>query len=298
MNRGIVMAFSAYIFWGLHPIYWKMLKTVPAFEIVSYRILWSCVFFILIISMRKQWGFFINKFKSFKRKWLLILPAFLIGSNWLTYIWAVNADYILETSMGYFICPLLSVFLGVLVLREKLRIVQWIAVAIAGIGVLVMTIIYGQFPWISLYLAGTWAFYGLLRKKSPLGAVEGLFLETTFLSIISLTYIFYLTNVGESSFLANWSISLLLIGAGIISGLPLIIFIVAARLIKFSLIGIIQYIYPTMIFLIGYIIYNEPMNQGKLIGFVFIWTALIIYSVEAILYMKGRARAVEIAELT
>lgn len=289
MKRGILLAFSAYIFWGLHPIYWKMLKTVPAFEIVSYRIFWSCVFFIVILSLRNQWTIFIKKLKSFKQKWLLILPAFLIGTNWLTYIWAVNANYIIETSMGYFICPLLSVFLGVLVLREKLRVVQWIAVAIAGIGVLVMTIIYGQFPWISLYLAGTWAFYGLLRKKSPLGAVEGLFLETTLLSLFSLIYIFYLANIGEGYFFSSWSISLLLIGAGIISGLPLIIFIVAARLIKFSLIGIIQYIYPTMIFLIGYIIYNEPMNQGKLIGFVFIWTALIIYSAEAVLYMKRKS---------
>ena len=131
MNRGIIMAFSAYIFWGLHPIYWKMLKTVPAFEIVSYRIFWSFVFFIVILSMRKQWNEFFIKLKSFKKKWLLILPAFLIGSNWLTYIWAVNANYIIETSMGYFICPLLSVFLGVLVLREKLRIVQWIAVVLA-----------------------------------------------------------------------------------------------------------------------------------------------------------------------
>lgn len=238
--------------------------------------------------MRQQWAVFYKKLKSLEKKWLLFLPAFLIGSNWLTYIWAVNADFILETSMGYFICPLLSVFLGVLVLKEKLRLVQWIAVVLAGIGVLAMTIIYGQFPWISLYLAGTWAFYGLLRKKSPLGAVEGLFLETMVLSIFSLSCIFYLTNAGEGHFLSSWSISVFLIGAGIISGLPLIIFIVAARLINFSLIGIIQYIYPTLIFLIGYLIYDESLNQAKLVGFIFIWIALSIYSIEAVLFTKKK----------
>jgi len=293
MNRGIILAFSAYIFWGLHPIYWKLLKTVPAFEIVSYRIFWSCMFFIVILTMRKQWFSLFDKFKSYKKKWLLILPAFLIGSNWLTYIWAVNADFILETSMGYFICPLLSVFLGVIVLKEKLRTIQWLAVILATMGVLAMTIIYGQFPWIALFLAGTWAFYGLLRKKSPLGAVEGLFLETTVLSIISLSYIYYLTDTGAGHFLTDWSISFLLIGAGIISGLPLIIFIVAARLINFSLIGIIQYIYPTLIFLIGFTLYDEPLNQAKLIGFTFIWLALIIYSVEAVLYKRNQAEIVK-----
>ena len=160
-----------------------------------------------------------------------------------------------------------------------------------------MTILYGQFPWISLYLAGTWAFYGLLRKKSPLGAVEGLFLETAVLSLFSLTYIFYITNAGEGFFLSSWTTSLLLVGTGIISGLPLIIFIVAARLINFSLIGIIQYIYPTLIFLIGFLIYDEPLNQAKLIGFVFIWAALIIYSLEAVFYIKRRIRHAKIQEL-
>ncbi|MEJ2053660.1 MAG: EamA family transporter RarD [Calditrichaceae bacterium] len=290
MKKGVILAFSAYIFWGLHPVYWKMLQRVPPFEIVSYRIFWSFVFFTIILFIRKDWKTFITKFKNLKRKWLLILPAFLIGSNWATYIWAVNSDYILETSMGYFICPLLSVFLGVAVLKEKLRAVQWFAVGLAGIGVLAMTIIYGQFPWIALFLAGTWAVYGLLRKKSPLNSVEGLTLETAVLSLFSLSYIFYLTGNGQGSFLSDWSATLLLIGAGVISGLPLIIFITAARLINFSLIGIIQYIYPTLIFLIGFLIYDEPLNPAKLTGFTFIWTALMIYTVESVVFIKRRAK--------
>ena len=286
MKKGIVLAFSAYIFWGLHPIYWKLLNRVSPLEIVSYRIIWSFVFFIVILSVRKEWRSFFEKFKTAKQKWLLVLPAFLIGSNWLTYIWAVNSNYIIETSMGYFICPLISVFLGVVVLKEKLRTFQWLAVAIAGLGVLIMTILYGQFPGISLFLAGTWAFYGLLRKKSPLTSVEGLTLETAVLSLFSLIFIIFLVNNNSAYFLSDWSMTLLLVGAGIISGLPLIIFIVAARLINFSLIGIIQYIYPTLIFLIGYLIYDEPLNQAKLTGFIFIWAALIIYSTEALWKMR------------
>ena len=288
MNRGIVLAISAYIFWGLHPIYWKLLKDVPSFEIVSYRIIWSLIFFIVILFFRKEWKQFLNKLKGLERKWLLILPAFLIGSNWATYIWAVNANYIIETSMGYFICPLVSVFLGVVILKEKLRKIQWMAVCLAAIGVLAMTMIYGQFPWIALYLAGTWAVYGLLRKKSALSSVEGLTLETAVLSLFALTYVFYLSGSDAGSFFSTWTITMLLIGAGVISGLPLIVFIVAARLINFSLIGIIQYIYPTLIFLIGFIIYDEPLNQSKLIGFIFIWTALIIYTMEAGFYLKKR----------
>lgn len=286
MKKGVVLAFSAYIFWGLHPIYWKLLKEVPSIEIVSYRIFWSLMFFTAILLLRKEWKEFLKKIRNLEQKWILILPAFLIGSNWATYIWAVNANYIIETSMGYFICPLVSVFLGVLILKEKLRKIQWFAVFLAGIGVLAMTIVYGQFPWISLYLAVTWAVYGLLRKKSPLSAVEGLTLETAVLSVFSLTYISYLQATGTGSFFGDWSISLLLIGAGIISGLPLIVFIVAARLINFSLIGIIQYIYPTLIFLIGFLIYNEPLDGSKLVGFIFIWSALIIYTVEAGIFIK------------
>jgi len=244
MNRGIVMALSAYIFWGLHPIYWKLLQNIPSVEIVSHRILWSLVFFIIIISFRKEWKGLKSKLKKNNNKMVLYLPAFLIGSNWAMYIWAVNAGLIIETSLGYFICPLVSVFLGVFFLNESLRKIQWIAVLIAGIGVLIMTFIYGQFPWISIYLAGTWGTYGLLRKKSPLSAVEGLTIETALLSIPVIVYLIYLKIVGVASFLIDLQTSLLLVGSGIISGLPLIIFIIGARMINLSMIGILQYVYP------------------------------------------------------
>ncbi len=288
MNRGIIMAISAYIFWGLHPIYWKLLKNVPSVEILSHRILWSLIFFIIIISFRKEWKDLKNKLKNNNNKLLLFLPAFLIGSNWALYIWAVNADFIIETSLGYFICPLISVFLGVFILKESLRKIQWLAVLIATIGVLIMTFIYGQFPWISIYLAGTWGLYGLLRKKSPLSAVEGLTIETALLSIPVVIYLIYLGITDNSSFLIDTQTSILLVGTGIISGLPLIVFIIGARLINLSLIGILQYIYPILILLIGIFIYNEPLMESRIVGFIFIWFAVIVYITDEFIFRKTK----------
>lgn len=288
MNRGIAFALGAYIFWGLHPIYWKLLQDVPSFEIVSHRIIWSFVFFVIIISFRKGWKELKKKIKESKNKLIIFVPALLIGSNWALYIWAVNADFIIETSLGYFICPLITVFLGVVILHESLRRIQWIAVLIAGTGVLIMTFIYGQFPWISLYLAGTWGTYGLLRKKSPLSSVEGLTLEITLLSLPAIIYLVFLTTSNSGSFLTDLPTSLLLVGSGITSGLPLIVFIVGARMINLSLIGILQYIYPTLIFIVGAFIYGEPLSEAKMIGFMFIWGALIIYTIEGGFFLNRK----------
>jgi chloramphenicol-sensitive protein RarD len=288
MNRGIAFALSAYIFWGLHPIYWKLLQSVPSVEIVSHRIIWSFVFFVIIISIRKEWKGLTRKIKESNNKSILFIPALLIGTNWAMYIWAVNAGFIIETSLGYFICPLISVFLGVVFLQEGLRRIQWMAVVIAGTGVLIMTFIYGQFPWISLYLAGTWGTYGLLRKKSPLSSVEGLSLETALLSVPAVIYLVYLTTSGSGSFLTDFPKSLLLIGSGITSGLPLLVFIIGARMINLSLIGILQYIYPTLIFIVGAFIYDEILSEAKMIGFMFIWSALIIYTIEGTIFLNRK----------
>ena len=288
MNRGITLALSAYIFWGLHPVYWKQLQSVSSWEIVANRVIWSLVFFSIILTSRKQWKPLRKKVKNSPNKFILILPAFLIGSNWATYIWAVNAGFIIETSLGYFISPLVSVFLGVIFLKEHLRKIQWLAIFLAGLGVLIMTFIYGQFPWIAIYLAGTWGLYGLLRKKSPLNAVEGLTLETTTLLIPAIVYLIYLIQIESLSFFKEIHISFLFIGSGLISGLPLILFIASARLINLSLIGVLQYIYPTLIFLTGYFVYNESLTEAKIIGFSFIWIALIIYTIEGTLFYKRK----------
>lgn len=290
MNRGVVFAVSAYIFWGLHPIYWKLLKHVPSVEIVSHRIVWSLVFFLVILSSRKEWRRLWMKIRESPRKLILFAPAFLIGSNWGVYIWAVNAGYIIETSLGYFICPLISVFLGVVFIRERLRMFQWAAVLVACAGVLTMTVIYGKFPWISLYLAVTWGGYGLLRKKSPLSSVEGLTLETIVLSIPAMGYLGYVSTGGGGLFLSDPATTVLLIGTGIISGLPLLIFIMGARMIQLSLIGILQYIYPTLILGIGVFIYHEQLSAAKVIGLIFVWLALAVYTIEGILFYNTRNR--------
>jgi len=294
LNKGVLFAVSAYVFWGLHPIYWKQLQHVPSVEIVSHRILWSLLFFVFIISLRRKWSTLFSKVRQSPNKFILFFPAFLIGSNWGMYIWAVNAGHVIETSLGYFICPLISVFLGVFFLKERLRRLQWAAVTIAGIGVCVMTFIYGQFPWISLYLAVTWGLYGLLRKKSPLSADEGLVLETCLLSLMSIGILIYLGIVQGSSFLKDAPTALMLMGTGVISGLPLMIFIAGARMVKLSLIGILQYIYPTLIFICGAVIYKEPLDEGKIIGFAFIWAALILYSIDGFVkFKRGRSMVSE-----
>ncbi len=242
MKLAIALALGAYIFFGLHPIYWKLLQHVPSLEIVSFRIVSSFVFFTIIISLRNEWKELTRKIKRSNNNAILFIPALLIGSNWALYIWAVNAGFIIETSLDYFISPLISIFLGVIFLHESLRLFQWGAVLIAGVGVLIMTFIYGQFPWISLYLAGTWGAYGLLRKKSPLNSVEGLTLDTALLSLPVIIYLILLASIGTNSILIDLTTSLLLVGSGLISGFPLILFITGARIINLSLSSISYWI--------------------------------------------------------
>lgn len=291
MNRGIAYALFTYLFWGMLPIYWKLLQHVPSLEIVSHRVFWSFIFFIIFISFRRGWKELIIKIKSDGNKWLIFAPAILIGVNWFTYIWAVTSDHVIETSLGYFISPLISVFLGVVFLKENLRRFQWAAVSIAALGVLIMTFVYGQFPWIAILLAGTWGTYGLLRKKSPLNSIEGLTLETGILVFPVSAYIIYLLFAGDSHFTINLQTSLLLACTGIMGGVPLLVYITAARMINLSLLGILQYIYPTIIFLLGVFVYNEILNEGKIIGFAFIWIALAVYSIDGTYFLRRKKLA-------
>jgi chloramphenicol-sensitive protein RarD len=280
MKKGIYLAVSAYLFWGVHPIYWKLLKNVPAIEIVTNRVIWSLLFFITIAFFNRDLKSLLSKVRGINNKWIIFFPASLIGSNWIIYVWAVNAGFIIETSLGYFIAPLVIIFLGVVILKEKLSTIKWIAISFAILGVLTMTFIYGQFPWISILLACTWGLYGLLRKKSPLSSIEGLTIEAGILSIPAIIYFLYLFLTGNSNFSTNIQTTFLLIGTGIISGLPLLIFITAARLIPFTVIGLLQYIYPTSLLLIGIFLYNETLGESKIIGFTFIWIGLFVYSFE------------------
>ena len=286
MNRGIALALSAYLIWGILPIYWKTLDHVPSIEILANRIFWSFIFFTIILFAQNRWKDLIKKLKDTNIILYVVVPAILITTNWLTYIWAVNANYIIETSLGYLICPLVSVLLGVIFLKEKIRLPQWFAIIIAMSAVLIMTFAYGQFPWIGMILALSWGSYGLFRKKSPLDAVEGLALETSLLSIVVVFYFVYLFYSKSTSFFIDQPTTSLLIGTGIITGFPLVIYIIGARLIKLSLIGIMQYFYTIITLLIGVLIYNEPLTQSRIVGFTFIWIAVIIYITNEYFYSK------------
>lgn len=280
MKKGIVLGISAYALWGFFPIYWKLLHDVPALQLLGHRIGWSFLFLMVVILVTKQWTDFRA---TLNRRTLAIyfIAAILIGVNWLTYVWAVNADFIVETSLGYFINPLLSVLLGVILLREKLRPTQWIPIGLATVGVIYLTIVYGRLPWIALVLALSFGFYGLVNKVAPLSSLYGLTLETGILFLPALLYLTLAGLDGSGVFLhLGLTADLLMIGAGIVTTIPLLMFASAARSIPLSMVGILQYIAPTFQFLIGVLVYKEPFDQSRLIGFGIVWIALIIFWVE------------------
>lgn len=280
MNKGIWYGISAYVIWGFFPIYWKLLSRVPALELLGHRIAWSFIFLVIIILISKQW----NEFRSLitvQTLRIYLIASLLIGVNWLLYVWAVNAGHIVETSLGYFINPLLSVFLGLIVLREKLRLTQWLPIVIAFIGVVYLTITYGSLPWIALGLAFSFGFYGLVKKLAPLSSVFGLTLETGILFLPAMIYLSLQEVKNTGAFLhMGLTANLLMIGAGIVTTIPLLMFASAAKQIPLTMIGVLQYLAPTIQFLIGVFIYKEDFDTTRLIGFSIVWLALIIFWVE------------------
>ncbi len=289
MNKGILNGVAAYALWGFFPIYWKLLQDVPAAQLLGHRIGWSFLLLMAIIFLRRQWEDFRStlNMRTFR---VYLIAALLIGVNWLTYVWAVNAGFIVETSLGYFISPLLSVSMGVIFLRERLRTAQWIPIALAAIGVLYLTFAYGRLPWIALLLAFSFGFYGLTKKLAPLGSVFGLTLETGILFLPAVLYLTWTEVGGTGAFLhSGVGAGLLMIGAGLVTTVPLLLFASAAKQIPLSMIGILQYLAPTIQFLIGVLVYKEPFDQARLIGFGIVWLALIIFWVES--YMANRVPA-------
>lgn len=291
MNKGIALAIGAYGLWGVLPVYWKTIDIVPAPQILSHRIIWSFLFLVIILLVKKDLASFRLAIKSKKTLAIFCVASVLIGVNWLTYIWGVNAGYIVETSLGYFINPLVSVILGVVFLKEKLRMFQWIPIILAALGVLYLTLSYGALPWIALLLAGTFGLYGLIKKTAPLNSLHGLSLET---GILFLPAAFYLVTaeaqgtglIGHS----GWLVTFLLVFTGVITALPLLFFASAARRINLSTLGILQYIAPTMQFLIGVLVYGEPFTRSRLLGFSIIWTALLIYSLESVIVKRKQVQ--------
>ncbi|HLA08370.1 MAG TPA: EamA family transporter RarD [Anaerolineales bacterium] len=280
MNKGILNGIAAYALWGFFPIYWKLLHEVPALQLLGHRIGWSFLLLLGVILITKQWDEFHTTLtgRTFR---IYLIAALLIGVNWLIYVWSVNAGFIVETSLGYFINPLLSVLMGVLFLRERLRPLQWIPVALAAVGVAYLTLIYGRLPWIALSLAFTFGIYGLVKKLAPLGSLYGLTLETGILFLPAVMYLGVVQANNTGAFMhSGVRADLLMIGAGLVTTVPLILFASAAKQIPLTMIGILQYLAPTIQFLIGVFIYKETFDQSRLVGFGIIWLALVMFWAE------------------
>jgi chloramphenicol-sensitive protein RarD len=280
MNKGIWYALGAYLTWGLFPIYWKLLAGIPALQLLGHRIFWSFLLLFGIVLFARQ----VKVFRaSLNRRVLLIysVAAILIAINWLTYVWAVGAGFIVETSLGYFINPLLVVLFGVIFLRERLRPLQWLPIGLAAAGVLYLTFAYGSLPWVALTLAFSFAFYGLVKKTAPLGALHGLTLETGILFLPAIAFLLFSEFSGTGAFMHTSPLQdAMLIGAGLVTVIPLWMFSTAAQRIPLTMIGILQYVNPTMQFLLGVLIYKEPFDHRRLIGFGVVWVALILFGLE------------------
>jgi len=289
LNKGIMSAAGAYIIWGLFPLYWKWLQHVPALQLICHRILWSCLILAgVILFMRRSREFRMAALKPSVVR-IYIAAALLIGINWLVYVWAVNNGFIIEASLGYFINPLLSILLGVIFLRERLRSFQWVPIGLLALGVLYLTFTYGRPPWIALTLAFSFGLYGLVKKTAPLGSLYGLTLETGLLLLPALLYLVYVNGIGQGAFLQTGTISdLLMMGAGLITTAPLLMFASAVQRIPLFLVGILQFITPSLQFLIGVLVYHEPFTHEKFIGFGLVWAALIIFGVEGYLAHRGQ----------
>ena len=290
MNKGMLYAAGAYIIWGLLPLYWKALHVVPAGQILSQRIVWSLFFVAVMLTARRQWGWLRGALRRPRVILTFALSGTLLGINWFIYIWAVNAGHIVETSLGYFINPLVNVLLGYLVLKERLRPAQWLALSVALAGVLYLTISFGAFPWIALTLAFSFGTYGLIRKTAPLNSAEGLFIETAVLFLPAFGFLLLMESRGVGAFgHAGLPVTLLLIGAGIVTSIPLLLFAAGARRIPLTTLGLLQYIAPTMQFLIGVLVYNETFGLTRLIGFGLVWLALVLYTIETLIVNRRRA---------
>ncbi|MHC1781826.1 MAG: EamA family transporter RarD [Anaerolineaceae bacterium] len=280
-NKGILYSLGAYVIWGFFPILFKSLIDVPALQILAHRFVWCLVVVVILLAARKE----IAALKAaVTRRALLIYAAagVLLTINWGTYVWAVNAGHVLESSFGYFINPLVNVLLGTLFLREKLRPMQWVPVGLAAAAVLYLTISFGQLPWIALVLAFSFGLYGLVKKLAPLGPLQGMAVETTAILIPAAAYLLLMETAGTGSFgHGNPLTTVLLIFAGVATCVPLLLFSAGAQTTPLSIMGLLQYVSPTIQFLIGVLIYHEPFTRERLIGFIIIWIALSIFSVES-----------------
>jgi chloramphenicol-sensitive protein RarD len=286
---GIATAATAYVIWGLVPVFFKQLAGVPAAEIIAHRILWSLLFMVAVLGFGRGFGRGFSAALALARQPTQLLrvaiASALVMINWLTFVYGVNAGRILETSLGYFMLPLFNVALGVVILKERLRSAQWLAVVFAAAGVGLETWRIGGLPWISLVLAGSFGIYGLLRKQLPLDAASGLFLETACMTPLAVCYLLYLFWFGEAGafhFGLSLSRDLLLIASGVVTAVPLLLFAIGARRLPMNVMGFLQYLAPTLTFLLAVFVYGEAMNPARLISFALIWTGLAVFTTDLV----------------
>jgi chloramphenicol-sensitive protein RarD len=274
-SLGLLFGVSAYSLWGLFPIYWPLLEPANPVEIVSHRAVWTLVFCFIILWLTKTLKSTLSLLKRPKIVAGLFLGSILISINWIIYIYAATSGHVVEASLGYYINPIVVIATGVLILKEKMRPLQWVSVGVATLGVAVLTVDYGRLPWIALGLAFSWGGYGLVKKQLGLGALEGLSIETLISSGAYLAYLVWLGNQGAGQFGVSWKITLLFIGGGAVTAIPLLLFNGATNRLPLTLIGLLQYITPTIQFSIGVWYFREDMPAARWIGFVIIWIALV-----------------------
>jgi len=289
-RKGVLLALTACLIWGLAPVYFKFIQYVPAIEILTHRVVWSFFFMVILLSLYRLWPRVKQICQHPKKILALALTAVLIGSNWLLYIWAVNNNHLLEASLGYFINPLVSVLLGIIFLGERFRAMQWAALILAMTGVLVQLWTFGSLPIIALGLAFSFSVYSLLRKKIGVDAQVGMLIETLWLLPVAAIYLFAVADSPTSDMTENgWLLNLLLIFAGVITTVPLLCFTAAANRLRLSTLGFFLYSGPILIFLLATLLYGEVVTEDKLVTFGFIWVALILFITDAI-YTQRRAR--------
>jgi chloramphenicol-sensitive protein RarD len=284
---GVFYAGSAFLIWGLGPIYWKALSAVPSLEIIGHRALWAFIILLVPVASGRFKHEFVNALKDLRVLLTLLLTAAILAGNWLLYVWAINNNHILQGSLGYYINPLVNVVFGVLFLRERLRPAQIAAVLLAGLGVAYLTFSYGVFPWIALALASSFGLYGLIRKVAPVGPLVGLSIEVMLMTAPAAIYLIYLGAKGGGSFLrGSISTDLLLLGTSLLTAVPLTLFTAGAKRLNLSTVGLLQYMAPTMMFLLAVFYYHEPFLKAQVWTFIMIWTALIIYSTDSVIYYR------------
>jgi chloramphenicol-sensitive protein RarD len=292
LRRGYLFGIAAYTCWGLFPLYWKLLRPATAVEILAHRVIWSLVVVLGIVAVTNGWRSLVRLGRAPAKLALIALAALVIAINWGTYIYGVNANRVVETSLGYFINPLVTVALGVLVLRERLRPAQWAALAVGAGAVGVLTIDYGHVPYLALTLALSFGLYGLIKKRLAVPAVDGLLVESAVLALPALAYLGVLTGQGESTFgHVSAGHTALLVLAGGVTAIPLLLFAGAANRIPLSAIGLLQYLAPILQLACGVLVYSEPMPPVRLVGFALVWLALAVFTWDGVRYARNRSRS-------